>query len=137
MKLYFLIERSRKDLSMRCSFSCCQVFPSRTFTNHRTAWGRKEHFFNSFLSPPVALQTLKMAPRVEKTGIFKKRFKFCKLFFLCEMHHEQTFFIELFPILSSSLFPIFTMKVSSAALIYLNANLTLNFAKTFLNILKH
>ena len=46
-----------------------------------------------------------------------------------KLHHEKHFFMEE---INSFFLLIFTMKLSSAALSYLNAHLTLNFAQTFL-----
>ena len=60
--------------------------------------------------------------------------KFCKLFLFCKLHHEKIN-IFLMEDWNSVFFLIFTMKLSSAPLSYLNAHSTLNFARKFLHFL--
>ena len=71
------------------------------------------------------LVNLQVAPSVGKTEVIKK---LCKLFF--GMHHEKTSFF-IMEERNGVFVLIFTMKLSSTALNYLNVHSTLNFARTF------
>ena len=74
---------------------------------------------------------LKVAPRVEKTKIFKKRLKFCKSYLYWEMYHEKTLFFIIEE--RNGVFSFdFTMKLFSTALNHLTAHSILNFPRTFL-----
>ena len=70
---------------------------------------------------------LKATPSVEKTEVIKN---FCKLILFFGLHHEKTSFF-IMEERSGVFFLIFTMKLSSTTLNYLNAHSTLNFARTF------
>ena len=83
---------------------------------------------------------LKVASRVQKIEVFKKGWNFasCSFFASLQVPSWKNFFMKE---RNSFFFLIFTMKVSSAALSYLNAHSTLNFARTFLysstTLIKH
>ena len=71
-----------------------------------------------FACYPHFRRWFKVAPSVEKTEVFKKVASWKNLTF----HHRGK---------KLRFFLIFTKKLSSATLIYLNAHSTLNFARTF------
>ena len=70
-----------------------------------------------------------MAPRVEKTVVFRKGWNFPNRTFFCELHNEKTFF----SIMDERFFFICTMELFSTGLNYLTAESTLilNQKKTF------
>ena len=70
---------------------------------------------------------LKVTPSVEKTEFIKN---FCKLILFFGLHHEKTSFFVMEE-RNGVFFLIFTMKLSSTTLNYLNAHSTLNLLEHF------
>ena len=64
----------------------------------------------------------KVAPRIEKTEVFKKKLTFCKLLLFSKSYHEKIFFY--YGGKKQCFFFIFIIKLSSTALSYLNAHST-------------
>ena len=82
-----------------------------------------------YLREDIPLKLIMVASRVQEFEVFKKDSS--KLFLLCELHHEKTFFFY-HGGKKRCFFPYFHYEISSAALSYLNGHSTLNFAGTFL-----
>lgn len=80
-----------------------------------------------FLREDIPLKLIMVASRVQKFEIFKKGSS--KLFLLCELHYEKTFFFHGGK--KRCFFLVFTMNLPSDALSYLNAHSILNFATAF------
>ena len=79
---------------------------------------------------PVNRLFIKVAPRVEKTEVFKTGWKFANRACFASCIIKKTLFIM--DERKSVFCLILTMKLSSTGLKYLNVHSTLNFAKTFL-----